>query len=65
MVKPISKQILKAQKRMIQDNIDKENEQINSIQIKIEELKVKKDEHVAKKNAWQSDINDIDTDIGA
>jgi hypothetical protein len=64
MVTNISKQTLKAKKQLLQDKVDEETQKISNLQIQIDALKATKQIYVEAKAQYQSEIADINTDIG-
>ncbi len=63
MIKPISKQMLKAQRILLRDQIIAKNIVISKVNDDISKLQVLKVTYVAEKNVIQGQIDDLTTDI--
>ena len=64
MTKPISKQILRAQRELLRDQLNKKNEQISDINVEIGNLQGVKAGYITEKDVILSNIADLNEDIG-
>ena len=64
MTKPISKQILKAQRELLRDQLNKKNDRISEVNVEIDKLRAVKANYITEKDVISSNIADLNEDIG-
>lgn len=63
-ISPVSKQVLKAKKSILQDEVTRINKVIETLKSQKEALTVQINAQQAIKDGFQIDINNLNTDIG-